>query len=538
MPTNPEALEDFLTRQPEPHFVTRDRGEVWLRDVIHRTTGIEWRPKIEWRGDDRDLRQLEAIAFALITKQALVYYPPQLGGKTRIALDWLQHLVRAGLIGRALIIPHSPLGLDEWVMKIPLFCDLQFSIVRSGPGVGDELVAAIERSDNGIIITGSTLQAIFAEKREIRRGSRQGAQKLYADRAALRLVSPIFSAIVVDEIQQSNDVSSLRFDILSTLAPDYEQPGPPWRLGLTGTPFGRNPFALWSQARIVDGGRTLSRSYPFFTEAFGRRVYNHFSRTKDELIFDAKKMPLLRAKMDHLVIECQREDIRDVDLVEITVELRMLHEQARAYRDLIGEMIEERRGETESSRVMRTKNIFIRLRQVASGYRVFTDGDGLDRTVVFPSAKLEWLEQFLTTLDMKLKIVIFHEFVASGARICEMLKKLKIKHTWLWGGSPDKRDAKDQFQLGDVPVLVANHATGGVGITLSSADYVCIYESPVGAIGRKQMQARSLARGDAPLVIDDLVCAPVEKRILDFHREAREVADMFAKPRELAELLR
>jgi hypothetical protein len=190
------------------------------------------------------------------------------------------------------------------------------------------------------------------------------------------------------------------------------------------------------------------------------------------------------------------------------------------------------------ARFERTRNIFVRLRQVASGYRVFTDPDGNERVLDFPSAKLNWLEEFLADFDPSLKVVLFHEFVRTGHRLCLLLEKLKLKHTWLWGGAPDKRDAKDQFQFGDAPVLVANHATGGLGIDLSAAHYLCVVESPVGAIGRQQMQMRPMARGSTPLVLDDLVCAPVERRILQFHSESRDLQDMFSKPRQLAEMLR
>jgi SNF2-related domain len=529
MPTSREALDDFLTRQPEPKFEVRGKSEAWLRDLIHRTTGLEWSPKVSWRGDGRDLRQLEAIAFTLVVKQVLLLYRPRTG-KTRITVDVLQHLVRVGWVRRALIIAHSPLGVSEWERQIPIFSDLDLSIVRSGPKAEDDFLSALAKQDHGIVTTWSTLQSIFSAKREVTRGQRKGSQKFYADLLALRAVEPEFNMIAVDEIHGVNDPSSLRATMIQDLAPEGHQK---WAVGLTGTPFGRDPFGLWNQARIVDGGKTLSKSYYFFEEAFGRQVRNYARRGAMETVFDAKRMPTLRAKLNHMILECRLEDIQDVNVIANPVPLKMLREQEKAYRELIAEMLAEQAEES----VTRTSNIFVRLRQVASGYRVFTDADGVERTMHFPSAKLAWLEEFLPMVDRGLKVIIFHEFVESGRRLTQLLGKLKIEHAWLWGGSPSKLDAKDDFQYRNVPVLVANHATGGTGVDLSAADYVCVYESPVGVIGRDQMRARPLARGNRVLVMDDLVCAPVERKILQFHEEGRALSEMFSKPRQLARLL-
>jgi hypothetical protein len=78
-----------------------------------------------------------------------------------------------------------------------------------------------------------------------------------------------------------------------------------------------------------------------------------------------------------------------------------------------------------------------------------------------------------------------------------------------------------------------------MSINLSAANYLCFFESPVSVIARRQAEARPLARGDRPLVIDDLVCAPIEAKLLDFVREGQSLRDALIKdPKEIAQQLR
>ena len=201
--------------------------------------------------------------------------------------------------------------------------------------------------------------------------------------------------------------------------------------------------------------------------------------------------------------------------------LSMSKQQKKAYNELIDDMVKV------EGDIKKKENIFVRLRQVSSGFRPFIDDDGEARIVEFPdAAKFTWLEDFLSD-PPDMKIVFFHEFIATGRRISRILERKKLKYRWLWGGSKDKKGDIHEFQYGKAQFLVANAATGGVGTDMSAAEYMCIVESPTSVIIRQQMLARPLARGSRPLILDDMVCSQVEKRILDFHTQGKELMDAF-----------
>lgn len=527
MPTSPEAIAAFLNRTPDPLFEVRGRDPDFLLDSIYKAIGIEYQPKTPWTGSDRDIRQLEALALAFVKKQILLYYSMRTG-KTKVSLDFIQHLIRAKKIAKALIIPHAPVGVDEWERQTPIHSDLNLAFIRSGPDSVDYFINSVDSPYDGTVITWSTLQQIFSEKRP----SRKGRPKLYANKATLRAAAACFQAIVIDEIHKANDPLNLRFDIISELAPESTKECE-WRLGLTGTPFGRDPFGLWSHARLIDGGQTLSRSYFFFREAFEeenkyKAKYNNHRNSRiprwllEEHVFDKKKMDLLQSKLKPRMLTCKLEDIQDVNVIRNKIDLKMLPEQKQMYQKVIDDVIEAQRNELEYN-----ENAFVRLRQISSGFRVFTDANGNRRELEIASIKLVWLEDFLSELDSDLKVVIFNEFIPTGRRIKALLEKLKIKHEWLWSGTKDRRQAMKNFQEGDTQVFLANHTAGGTGIDLSAAHYMCIFESPVSNIAREQMEARPLARGAAPLLLDDLVCSPVEEKIRTFHKEGKSLTDLF-----------
>src|SRR5438105_3622495 len=95
--------------------------------------------------------------------------------------------------------------------------------------------------------------AIFIEPR-------RGKSKIALDWTEL------LNLCVVDEIHTCKDDNSLRFALVSRLINKCK-----WRLGLTGTPFGRDPFAVWPQFFLLDGGETFTNNKHFFRAAFGKK---------------------------------------------------------------------------------------------------------------------------------------------------------------------------------------------------------------------------------------------------------------------------
>jgi len=520
MPTSQAAIRKYLLEQPTAPVAQRlfrGAGSRALRDSILASGGHELLTKT-----DPYQHQLEGLAFALWAKRGLLFYEMRTG-KTKLSLDWLSYLIYSGqLTKKALIIAHAPVGVDVWEHEAALHSYLDIAVVRSGSAATDQLVDALASRCDAVLISWSTLQTIFAVKQEGRK------KVLYADRATLRAAAEFFDAAIVDEIHMAGHWDTLRFTMASELLARCR-----WRLGLTGTPFGRDPLLLWGQVYLIDGGAALTRAFPFFREAFCTTRYNQFSRGQD-YTFDQQKMPLLREKLQGLTLHCALADVQDVNVLKGIVRLSMSAEQARAYDEAVDRLVELRTGQA-----VEIDATFVRLRQIASGFLPFDDTAGERRVVDFPDAsKLAWLDDFLDNLP-DLQVVVMHDFIHSGDRICKLLEKHKIKYDWLRGGTPNRPQILERFRNCETRVLVTNVATGGMSIDLAICDYLLFFEAPPSAIIRKQAEARPLARGSRPLVMDDLVCSPIELKILDFHATGEDLRSALLRdPKKFTEELR
>jgi hypothetical protein len=534
--TSPAAIDRFLTAQPKTTIDIKEKSAAWCFDLIAKiANGAEPRFYSPPR-----LSQIQGLAFGLWAQRVLWYWDPRTG-KTKLSLDWLSFLRATGKVERALIIAHAPIGIDEWESQYRLHSTLDVRFVRSGKTAWDELCDALESGADAVCTTWSTLQELFSEIRDVQRGAKIGSRKRYPDYAKLRATAEFFDCVIIDEIHKAMNDQALRFKIATELVQHCR-----WRAGLTGTPFGRNPFVLWAEAFLIDGGESLSTSRYFFEEAFGERKYHHWNRSGVQYVFPKpgtrehdRRMDILRGKLRHMMMSLALSEIQDTNVIANVTELTMLPKQRAAYRHAINGYIELKKGERESR--VAIENIFLRLRQIASGFTDVTDPDTDQKHLLdLDCAKLDWLEETFADIGDEFKCVIFHDYTHSGERLMRLFKSLKIKAGWIYGGTPmgERRKLIDRFQEGDLPVIISNAATGGTAINLSRADWLVFYESPPGVISRKQAESRPLARGERPLVMDDLVCAPVEQRILDFAKEGRSLLDALVGDPDLIRGLR
>jgi superfamily II DNA or RNA helicase len=524
MATDKAAIDKFLARDfPRlPDFKSMPRHR--LLDLITQITRTPFAPKREPR-----LYQLQGIAAMLWLRQGILYYDPQMG-KTLCALQWAEHLRQSGAWqGTGFILAHAPTGLDVWQDQAAEHSNLSVRVVRTNP---DDLFAAIEEEPDLICMTYSGMQQLFCEKRL----NRKGKPTLYLNKAVIEIVQQCFSLFIIDEIHLINNPWGLWFELAEALSHKCE-----FRLGLTGTPLNRDPFATWAPLKVIDGGQRLGYSFPFFRECFGRTQRNFKRGGIDEIVFDGRKMPILSTRIATASLSYERGEAGiNLKLVENVVNLGMAGDQADAYEDCMNEILEVHSGEAFAEKEDLASH-FARLRQISSGYVSYFNKAGDKRHLHYKdSIKLEWLGDFLDQFEEVPPMIIFNEYVETGDILAKFLTKRKIKFARLYGGTSAGNDRTSiaAFQAGEVSVFLANSQSGGTSITLNRADYTIFFESPCAPIGRKQAQARAMAnRGDRPLFITDLCCSPTERRILDFIAEGMDLEQALRNPRDRKHLL-
>lgn len=504
MPVSKEAIDRFLGRiyaePPDCKHMEPDK----LRELIYNCTGVEFEEKTLSRP-----HQLIGTAFALYTRQAFLFYWMRFG-KTKIALDWASHLKRARITKKkGIILAHATIGVTEWMHQVSIHSNLHARAVRSGHDMEDAFIDACESNCNLIIMSRFTMQEMFTEKRL----NRKNKPTLYPARDLLALAASFFDHSIIDETHFYSGEYGLPFALASELTQHCE-----YRLGLTGTPVGRDPFVIWAQAHLVDRGKHFSTVYPFFEHAFGKQVYSHFTPNQKTLIFDKKKMDLFQYKLDSFSIAYGKGEVQTASVDANVIELDMEPAQQKAYNDTIDKLV-RLRGQDD----IELKSTFHKLRQIASGYLPFTDAEGRARIVHFESAKLAWLTAFVSELPADCPCLIFHEYIHTGELIAKALKSARVSFSELRGNTKEPDKAILSFRTGVSQFLVANTVKGGTGIDLPETEYLLFFESPVDPRVREQAASRPMARGSRSLTLDDLVCAPVEKKILGFIAEGRDL---------------
>ena len=527
MPTSPAAIYDYL-QEPPPrvfdfHAATREQ----LLDMIEQVGN---HPFLEGKTPLYP-HQLAAVAFALIHTRSLLYYQMRLG-KSLISLEWCQYLYYSGLLGegRCLLICHSPVGVDVFQSECEKHAYLNTITIRSGDYAKDRFFMALaDPSWHAMLISWSTIQSIFSNEGV----SRKGKAKLYPNRGLLREAASAFSAVVFDEVHLAGNASSLRHQMGKEISSQAE-----WRLGLTGTPFGRSPMLIFGQAALVDP-TVLGTSYSFFCEAFCTTKYNRFSPSHKSYEFNNKLLPTLRAKMDTIALYKTLDQVKSLSVLHGVVNLQMSPTQAASYDETV-----EGLRKLASGATTQVDAIFTRLRQVASGFLVFRNEAGEERTIDFvDDAKGVYLEDLIRELGDDLPpTVIFHDFIFAGRRIGKILDRCRVKYDWLHGGTKaqDRQPMVERFRSRETSILVANFQTGSLSLDMSVASLMIHWDQPVSVITRQQAQARADGReSHQVLAIDSLCAAPIDRKILQFAQDGHKLQEaMRHDPRRMAEELR
>lgn len=515
-----DKLERFLALvPPAPRPVKGDDIDRLIDRIKAASNGAPYWPK----GNPPWPHQLEGLAFTLEQRKALLFIKVR-RGKTKIALDWMTQLYKGGLISKkVLVIVPQPIILTTWQIEVAAHSDLTVAIAVDRGGID----AALSSDAQIVVVSWGTLIS-FAKG-----GKMQGDIKL----GALEVLASHFHAGVIDETHTCKNHKTVRWNIANILFGRFN-----YRLGLTGTPFGRNPFDLWAQAYLMDKGNALAWHHQFFVEAFGvsepvtdkDKIWSKKRKklidTPHRWIFDKTKSDLLMDKMAGIAISYGWEDAEALpEIVKGSVRIPIYGEQREMYQGEIDKVIDRVKSLDQGER----ENVFVHLREISSGFLKFQD-EGEDHIVRSKeNSKIDWLETFLAELG-DCQVVIVHEFIESGNMLCECLERLihckadplKLRYGHIKGGVGAKASGKMMlaFQAHELDVLIINHRSVSMGVDLSAADYFLFYESPVSPIQRIQVEARATAnRQGRTLFVDDMLCSPVEYRIIGFIKEGKSL---------------
>lgn len=343
-----------------------------------------------------------------------------------------------------------------------------------------------------------------------------------------------FDGVILDESSSDQAVQyhdSLAFRVCRWLSKKMRSQDLPF-FELSGTPFGRDPTPLWAQMYLVDGGESLGPTLGLFRAAFFKEEENYFGGPDYE--FREKMSPTLHRLLAHRSVTVEADEASLPPVVPRTREI-VLPREAAEYCEVAKEAILAARGNYQE-----TKNAFLRMRQISSGFLGYTDDEtGARAKFAFDeNPKLESLISRIRSVAGKYKVVVFHEFIYSGDRIAAELDKLKIGYARAGSGTKSRvKEERLRFTRDDDCRVFILSNRMAQGPNLQIAKYAEFYETPVDPKARKQARRRverQHSMHDRVFVTDYVVRGTYDRRVLDHLAEGKDLFDAIIRGRETA----
>jgi SNF2 family DNA or RNA helicase len=317
-----------------------------------------------------------------------------------------------------------------------------------------------------------------------------------------RLASIAWNAVVLDEGQVIRNPET-------DLARAAYALSAPFRVSLTGTPIENRLVDLWSQFRFVNPGLLGSLS------SFEERYVHQIDRLRERI----RPFFLRRLKREVAPELPPRTD--SVLTVELAEDERELYEALRlAARKDIVEKLEQ------GGSVLAALEALLRLRQAACHPALVPGREA--RT----SSKTELLLEALETAAAEgHKSLVFSQWTSMLDLLEPKLVDRGHRFLRLDGSTSDRGAVVEKFQSDPtVSVFLVSLKAGGVGLNLTAADHVFLFDPWWNPAVEEQAFDRAHRIGqDKPVFVYRLVAADtVEERILALQREKRALADLAA----------
>jgi SNF2 family DNA or RNA helicase len=344
-------------------------------------------------------------------------------GKTIQVIAFLNELYKSKAKKTLIIVPTSL--LSNWQNELDKFApSLNYGIVYGNNRDSEEILS----KDHQILIT--TYGTMLKD---------------------LELLKSIhWECVILDEAQQIKNPNSLTYKAVKLLNSDS-------RVSMTGTPVENGLMDLWSQFSFLNPA--MLGSVNFFNEHFVKDISQG---QRDKLTDITSPFILRRVKED--VAKELGDKVENTIYIDFDPAQKQLYDATRTL--FIQDMASEK------------KNKFQVLESLTKLRQICCHPQLVDENSVIPSPKLEVAFDKLQEVIAKgHKVLIFSQFTRMLRIFEERLKVAGILYTYLDGKTQNRQHIVDQFQSKDtIQTFLISLKAGGVGLNLTSADYVFIMD--------------------------------------------------------------
>ena len=287
------------------------------------------------------------------------------------------------------------------------------------------------------------------------------------------------------------------------------------RLALSGTPFENNLTELYSLFHFLNPGMLGT------LDEFNMRYTYPIHRLNNKEAMESlrrKIYPFLFRRLKKDVLQ-ELPDVMDNQLyVEMNEEQAHFYEQRRAYfYQQIKRKMDADGIESSGAVMLQALN---ELRRIASIPESLSGGQ-------ITSPKLEVVIDLVAeAVANGHKVVIFFNFLMGVELVSEQLDKLGIDFAMMTGSTRDRKSVVERFQNDpQCRVLLMTLKTGGVGLNLTAADTVLIFEPWWNKAAEDQAVSRLHRMGQLSKVLcySILVQGTIEEKISWLQQQKKEL---------------
>jgi superfamily II DNA or RNA helicase len=475
-------------------------------------------PSKDWINGSKGARLAHALA--TWSQRPPTKLPPEFKADLRPyqheGLDWLQLLFMAGMGGCLA----DDMGLGKTVQTLAHIAVLKANGQLSGPvlivaptSVVPNWGHEIERFAPGLGVVNFTglERAGLADQIESADVVLSSYALLSRDIAVLG--EQAFSLVVLDEAQNIRNPATVAAK--AAVALNAEQ-----KIALSGTPVENHLGDLWSMMRFLNPG--LLGDNKQFGSDFRKPIEKDNEPDAKRRLARRIKPFMLRRTKEQVAKDLpdRTELIADIELYDTQ---RDLYEVTRAamQRRVIEAM--GAKGLAQSAIVI--IDALLKLRQcccdprlVKTATKTATSGG---------SAKLDHLIEMLKELNAEgRRVLVFSQFTSMLDLIEEQVKALGFSYERLTGETRDRDGPVKRFQSGQSDVFLISTKAGGVGLNLTAADTVILYDPWWNPAVEAQAIGRAHRIGQQrPVFVHRLICAgTIEEKMLALQARKKSLA--------------
>ncbi|MBR1999799.1 MAG: DEAD/DEAH box helicase, partial [Lentisphaeria bacterium] len=309
-----------------------------------------------------------------------------------------------------------------------------------------------------------------------------------------------FRYLILDEAQHIKNPSSINAQICKEIAADH-------KVVLTGTPLENSAEDLWSIFDFLHPG--LLGSLRAFRARYADIAKNHeLGKELSRIIAPF----ILRRKKSDVCAELPGKQ-------EQALYCDMDNGQLELYRKYEAEARQRCSDLKNGGSRMEMLTALLRLRQICCDPALLGENHR--------SAKFELLQELLLeSLDSGRKVLVFSQFTSMLKIIRTWLESAGIPYEYLDGSTKDRMERVDAFNSSpDIPVFLLSLKAGGLGLNLTTADTVILYDPWWNPAAEAQAMDRSHRIGQTRNVtcFKLFVRGSVEEKVLSLQKKKQDL---------------